>query len=431
MDTHQAYAAAHPERFAATDSCVQCGLCLPHCPTYLQTRQEGDSPRGRVSLIQALARGDLPADARLTEHLESCLVCRACEDMCPSRVPYASLLDAARAELLDRGARPPVRPLESWLLRQFTHSRRFRYLMRVCLRAWRHGGPWRLSRFTGIDRLMGAGRLHSLLPPMQKTTLVETDNPPNQDPDQSENAGEVQLFTGCASEVFDQETLISARQVLTRLGYRVHIPVAQTCCGALHLHAGDEAGAQTLARENQAAFRTDLPILSTASGCGATLKDSTAWCGEDSREMANATEDICAFLQRADWSRASLLPTTLRVAVHTPCSLKRVMHSDDAVTQTLARLPGIELLEVAHNGRCCGAAGRYMIDHPEMADALVADKVADLAKMAPDILVSSNVGCALHIRAALQRAGLSIEVVHPVNLIARRLAPLAASRPVA
>ncbi|OBS08066.1 (Fe-S)-binding protein [Acidihalobacter prosperus] len=432
MNVPKARAAANPERFAATDSCVQCGLCLPHCPTYLQTRDEGDSPRGRIALIQAMARGELAADARMVAHLDGCLTCRACEAMCPSHVPYASLLDAARSELAARGDAPKTRPLEAWLLQRFTHSRGFRNIAHGLLRAWQLGGAGRLRGLSGNGRLAGAGRLHSLLPPMQKTTLLEMDQ---SSPDDAPGDADVQLFTGCAGELFDRQTLAAAKQVLERLGYRVRIPAAQTCCGALHLHAGDAAAARALQRANQAAFRDDLPILTTASGCGATLQDAVSWYGEDARGMARATEDISGFLLRADWSGIAYTDDPLRVALHTPCSLKHAMHGEAAVHALLARLPGVELIELTHEGRCCGAAGRHMIDHPKMADALADERISELTSQPPDLLVSSNIGCALHLRAALRRADVTVDIVHPVSLIARRIAgpdaPLAASGSVA
>ncbi|AOV18050.1 hypothetical protein BJI67_14145 [Acidihalobacter aeolianus] len=423
----------HPERFLATDSCVQCGLCLPHCPTYLQSRQEPDSPRGRISLIQALARGAIKADARVIEHLDGCLVCRACEDMCPSRVPYASLIDAVRSELAGNTRPAGPQPLESRVLRQFTRSRKLRRLVYAALRFWQDSGVDRWGTQFADALPAGLGRLHSLMPKLQKTPLIDMDAQTGMDSsfDEDTDKPTVQLFTGCAGEVFDRATLLSAHTVLMYLGYRVVVPEAQTCCGALPLHAGDETSAQALAQTNLAAFTPTLPILSTASGCGATLKDMVSWHGNAAAPLAHATQDICSFLLTADWSGIAWPKTDLRVAVHTPCSLRRVLHADSDVLALLARIPGVNTYEIARNDQCCGAAGRYMLDHPEMADTLVADKVADIARTAPDCVVSTNIGCSLHLQAALRRAGHEVEVVHPVTLIARLLPPLATTNDVA
>lgn len=426
-----AHSLTHPERFTATDSCVQCGLCLPHCPTYLQSRQEADSPRGRISLIQALARGEIQANTRVIEHLDGCLVCRACEDMCPSRVPYASLIDAVRSELAAHTRQTRPQPLESAALGQFTRSRKFRRLLHAALRFWQSSGIDRWG-----TRLAGAlpadlGRLHSLMPRLQKTPLVDMNGATHTDTPLDNDKPTVQLFTGCASEVFDRGTLLSAHKVLTHLGYRVVVPEAQTCCGALPLHAGDEPAAHALAQANIAAFTPNHPILSTASGCGATLKDMVRWHGDVAAPLVHATQEISSFLLTADWSGVAWPKTDLRIAVHTPCSLRRVLHADRDVLTLLTRIPGLDTHEIARNDQCCGAAGRYMLDHPVMADTLVADKVADIARTAPDFVVSTNIGCSLHLQAALRRAGHEVEVIHPVTLIARLLPPLATTNGVA
>lgn len=422
--------ATQTKRFAATDTCVQCGLCLPHCPTYLMTYQESDSPRGRISLIQAMARGELAADESLVGHLETCLVCRACEDMCPSRVPYENLINAARAELVQRNALIE-KPLESWLLDRFTHSRGLRQFLYMGLSLWQATIPQQQPRTVPPVPRKKARRLHDLLPPMQKTPLIAFDNPPPQENDLPANSKQVQLFTGCAGEVFDRETLTSCKKVLSYLSYRVYTPKDQTCCGALHLHAGDESSAKTLCQTNLNSFRDDLPILTSASGCGAVLRDAVNWYGENARGITSATEDICAFVQKAEWPDKSLKPLASKVAIHTPCSLKRVFHDDDSVTALLSRIPDIDLREVVHNDRCCGGAGRYMIDHPQMTDALVSSKIQDLAENVPEILVSTNIGCALHIQSALRSAGLTIEVIHPLTLIARQLSELAVPKTLA
>lgn len=429
-NSQKAQTASRIDRFAATDTCVQCGLCLPHCPTYRVTHEESDSPRGRISLIQAMARGDLAADEALVGHLDTCLVCRACEDMCPSRVPYESLINAARAELAQRNALNET-PIKSWLLDRFTHSRSLRQFLFLSLNVWQAATPSKRPQTASSIPREGKRRLHDLLPPMQKTPLIDFDNPPPQAHDLPTGSKQVQLFTGCAGEVFDRETLASCKQVLNYLGYQVYTPKGQTCCGALHLHAGAESSAKALCQTNLNSFRDDLPILTSASGCGAVLKEAENWYGENAKKMANATEEICAFLQKTDWPDKPLDRLAAKVAIHTPCSLKRVFHEDDAVADLLSRIPGINLNEVIQNDRCCGGAGRYMIDHPQMAEALVSPKIQALAETAPDILVSANIGCALHIRAALRRAGVDIEVIHPVTLLARQLPKLAVPKTLA
>lgn len=417
--------ASHPERFAATDSCVMCGLCLPHCPTFVETRHEAESPRGRIALIQALARGELVADPHLVSHLNSCLVCRACEDMCPSRVPYARLIEAARAELFARNPRQAM-PLTSWFMRRFTRSRNFRRLVYTGLNLWQRCAGRHIPTPMDGQHLKGLRRLHSFIPSLQKTPLIGMENHFS-----GTDTKVVQLFTGCAGEVFARETLANARAILERLGFHVYVPHGQTCCGALPLHAGNESGARLLIRQNIQAFRPDLPIISIASGCTATLKDAGSWYGSDAAALSRVSEDICSFLARMGGPSLPLRRASLRIAVHTPCTLQHVLHADSSVSQLLACIPGVELFELTSNNHCCGAAGRYMFDNPTMADTLVSDKISALHDKKPDLLISSNIGCTLHIQAAMRRAGLSLEVLHPVDLLARQLLPLAASKPVA
>lgn len=413
-----------PETFAATDQCVLCGLCLPHCPTYAETGNEADSPRGRIALIQALARGELPADGALRRHLDGCLTCRACEDSCPSGVPYGRLIDAARAELRRRGGRSRLRDLLAGLLTERRWLRRAAY---AALRLGHASGLWRLAAALGVRRLPRLGRFHGLLghlprAPLELGTARRTDAP----------AGRVYLFTGCASEIFDRETLRAARRLLQAWGYEVVTPPAQTCCGALHLHSGDGDAARRLARTNLAAFGEDIPVIATSSACAATLREYEAPPGRRPPLDGRAFE-LSEFLAARPWpAHLAARPHAARAAVHTPCSQRRVLHSPDAARDLLGRVPELELVGLAGNERCCGAAGSYMIEHPRMADALAAHKVQACAQAAPQLLVTTNVGCALHLAHALAEHGQAPEILHPATLLARQLgldseAPLAAA----
>lgn len=400
-----------------TDRCVMCGMCLPQCPTYGKTRNEADSPRGRISLMQALDRGRLPMDAHLLAHLDGCLGCRACEAVCPSGVPYGALIDATRAELHARRPRGPRARLLARLARAFVEHRGARRMAATCLRLAQAGGLMALAGALRIDRLLGMARARALLPRLTRGWRYRGHAA-------GDAGARVALFTGCAGEVFDVQTLEASARLLERLGFDLRVPEAQTCCGALYQHNGEPARAAMLAGRNAEAFADPSleAVISTATGCGAQLAEYAALYPGTADALAAKAQDISAFLARRgalEGRRFAALPK--RVAVHTPCSLAHVLKGGAHPLALLRHIPGIELLELPAPGRCCGAAGTYMFTQPEMSDALLEDRLTQLRTLGPDLLVTSNVGCALHFKAGLARTGLEIEVLHPVTLLERQL----------
>ena len=261
------------------------------------------------------------------------------------------------------------------------------------------------------------GRARTLLPRLPRSWQ-------HQDRHHEDARARVALFTGCAGEVFDVQTLEAGARILNRLGFDVRIPKAQTCCGALYQHNGEPSRAAGLAQRNAEAFAEPSieAVVSTATGCGAQLAEYAALYPGTADALAARAEDISGFLARRrlleDRTFAAL---PRRVAVHTPCSLAHVLKERDHPIALLRHIPDIELIELPDPGRCCGAAGAYMFTQPEMSDALLEDRIVQLRDLRPDVLVTSNVGCALHFKAGLARAGLQIEVLHPVVLLERQL----------
>lgn len=383
------------------DRCVKCGLCLPHCPTYGVESVEGESPRGRIALMQGLAGGRLDADAALVRHLDRCLGCRACERACPAGVPYGELIDAGHALLVARGVRPP--PLQ----RAFAMLLRQPLLLRLA--AW-------LGNLPGMRRLAGAlgglpARAADLLPAdarAPRTLRAAARNGP---------AGRVQLFTGCVGAALDGVTLDDVRRALEAAGWRVESPRHQRCCGALDQHAGRAASAARLARNNLEAFAGDAPIVSCASGCSATLMDYERLAGAGGAALARRVVDPSELLADAS---LDLAPGPYReVVLHVPCTQRNVTRTGDSVRRLLRRLPGVSFRELPAG--CCGAAGDSFLSQPELADALLEPLLHDLRRAPPDALVTSNIGCALHFKAGLARAGLDVTVLHPASLVVAAL----------
>jgi glycolate oxidase iron-sulfur subunit len=393
--------------------CVACGMCLPHCPTYKKTKSELESPRGRLSLMLALARNELEPSARLESHLSLCLMCRACEAVCPAGVPFAEVMDATRAELR-RGRKPSHwQRLGLRVITLMTRPRATAMIARA-LRIYQKSGLQRLLRATGLLWRLGLADAEAELPVLNKYRALKPFYPA-----QTERRGAVALFTGCVARIADADTLQSAAYVLTRLGYDVHVPTAQTCCGALHRHTGDASAADALMQTNVQTFADAQyeAIITTASGCAAELLGQ--------RAIAPKVKDISVFLAEIEWpANVRVAPLASKIAVQDPCTLVNVLRAREAPYALLKKIPQADVMPLPGNNQCCGAAGAYHLEQPTMAKRLRDDKVDGLHQLAPDILATSNVGCALHIAAGARAAGREIEIVHPVTLLARQLQKL-------
>ncbi|HWP94673.1 MAG TPA: (Fe-S)-binding protein [Gammaproteobacteria bacterium] len=397
------------------DTCVKCGLCLPQCPTYVLAADEAESPRGRIALLQGLLSGALPVTPALRTHLDHCLNCRHCEVVCPAEVPYGRLIDGARAALRARGHRAPfvVRLLHGL--------------------APRHGVLRRLGQAARLAQALGLLALVRALAPRQglvhRLAALAAQSrpgapPPSFTPARVPRRGAVTLFRGCIADAFDTPTREAARMLLAAAGYDVHVPEGQTCCGALHLHDGDTATARMLARQNQIALDSDEreAIVTTASGCGAQLAEYGAALGQEQGGFRRPVMDVCAFLARTglppDFAFA---PLNRRVALHTPCTLRNVQRAPDAAAVLLARIPGLVLSPLSSAG-CCGAAGSQLLTAGAQADALAGRLAQEIITCRAELVLTSNIGCALNLRLALARAGAAhIEVMHPVALLARQM----------
>ncbi len=388
-----------------------CGLCLPHCPTYNKTQNEAESPRGRISLIMALANKHLEPDAKLQEHLDNCLLCRACEAKCPSGVPYGEIMDGARAALAqDKPKKEQRIPLDQLAIdkkKQRSEATKLWLANKTGLRT--------LGRALGIPKAMGLERFEQLAPNIKRPHDWQEYYPAK-----SEKRGDVGLFIGCFSDMFDQQTLDDAIIVLNRLGYGVHVPNTQTCCGAIHQHEGDKEKALQLAQQNIHAFTTQEldAVISCATGCGSHIKDYSR-IANSSLPIQDINTFICQHLEAHP--DTTFKTSNQRVAVHESCTMRNVLKESHSLYALLAYIPELEVIALPGNEQCCGAAGSYMIEHPEMADSLRNDKLQAVADVQPDILVTANIGCALHIAAGLRKENPKVQVLHPISLLAKQL----------
>lgn len=403
---------------AQTDICVKCGLCLPHCPTYQKTQDENESPRGRLALIQGWARDELAASPRLMAHIDNCLLCRSCESVCPAYVPYGQIVDRFRSATHDQARpQPLLRRLKNSAMRGALTGKTLAPLAGRLMRG-AAAGP--LKALAG---LAGAGDLTGGLPDRAGPPLPAAGSYP---PAAAETA-QAALFLGCTAELLDRETVTAALRVMSRLGVRVDVPEHQTCCGALHQHVGDAVAAGQHLQQNLAAFgdaTDDRAIVSFASGCGVMLSEyGHIDASPAATRFGRRVRELSQFLAERAWpDDLRLVPLPGAVCLHAPCSLRNVLRADRHAATLLRRIPELELIPLSAQLRCCGAGGSYMLDHPEMAAELRDDVLDQVANAQPAALLTSNPGCAMHLRAGLKERGLGhIEVLHPVTLLARQL----------
>lgn len=392
------------------DCCVMCGLCLPHCPTYRLLRNEADSPRGRISLMQAVAGGKLEPSDSLQTHLDRCLACRACERMCPSQVEYGKLIDTTRASLHSPRPKRLIRLLEA------VSDKRKLKRTASAIRAYQQSGLQWLARKSGVLNGLELAALEETLPQLPDAVKLQEYYPP-----EGQARGTVGLFVGCIGSILEGELHLATIRLLNTLGFAVHIPRQQGCCGSLHQHNGETGMANSLAGENIAAFSAlELDaIISTASGCAAQLFEYDALYGE---ALPAPLYEICDFLHQ-HWpvSGMPLRPQPMEVALHLPCTQRNVLRRPEALEQLLSHIPELIVTSLPDNDQCCGAAGSYLLTETAIANALREPKLDAIDKARPELLISNNTGCALHLAAGMKTRGVELEVMHPVLLMARSL----------
>jgi glycolate oxidase iron-sulfur subunit len=405
--------------------CIKCGFCLPACPTYRETGVEASSPRGRLDLMYAVASGRLPLEA--AEHqMWFCLGCQACETACPSGIRYHDILEAARFDSAARRARGSG----AW---------RRRFLLRVVLPspALLRGvvGLLALYRRSGLQRLVRGTRLLRLIPPLAR---LEARMPPIAFPVRWRGAlaeapaavgapgrpARAALLTGCVMDAAFGAVHAATVRVLARNGIRTDVPTGQGCCGALHLHAGDERAARDLARRNIAAFEAagDEAIVVNSAGCGALLKDygrllaaEPAW-RERAERFSRRVLDVSEFL--AGLALVPPGPLPLRVAYDDPCHLLHAQQVREPPRQVLGQIPGLILVPLREADMCCGGAGSYAVTQPEMSTRLLNRKLDHIAASGAEAVATGNPGCLLQLRMGVESRGLAVRVVHPVELLA-------------
>ncbi len=409
-----------PDYKRRLQQCIHCGLCLPACPTYAVFGTEMDAPRGRIALMRAASEGRIGLDGAFEEHISLCLSCRACETACPSGVRYGTLVETARIAMEKARTPSMSERFVRWLSlrKMLPHIGTLRLLARL-IRMYQVVGLQHLVR--RLNFLPGPLQtMEALLPPLSTHYMDYRHVAPAIGPRQ----GTVAFFHGCVQEAFLCDINKATIRVLQRNGYEVHFPQGQTCCGAAPLHVGEDELARDLARRNVDAFADDEydAIINNAGGCGATLKeyahllrDDPAYAAKVDRFVAKV-KDISEFL--ADHlNNPPQGEVRARATYADSCHLR---HAQKVVRQPrslLQAIPGLELVELKRADQCCGSAGVYNIVQTETANAVLDNKMADIAATSADTIVTTNTGCYMQLLYGVRRAGLKARVVHLVELL--------------
>jgi len=403
------------------DKCIHCGLCLTACPTYRELGVEMDSPRGRIYQMALVANG-APITEAYQEHIDLCLACRGCETACPSGVKYGRLIEAARADIEERTIRPlPPRLARKLVFDYLLPSRTLLKIAGAGLWLYQRSGLRHLVRASGI--LKGKlGEIESLAPSVETPFFYRQMG--RVFPAQGERRKRVVLLSGCIANICFARLNEATVRVLQLNGCEVTIHAGQTCCGALHVHAGLRESARRLARKNidalaDAGFDA---ILTNAAGCGSTLKEYDELLEHDpayaerARRFTGLTKDVTEFLASIDLN-PRMGEVRGVVTYQDSCHLAHGQRVRSAPRELLRKVPGLTLKEMAMSDLCCGSAGIYNVIHTDMALALLDKKMRSVNSTGAGRIVTCNPGCMLQLRAGVERHGHGQRVSHVIEVL--------------
>ncbi len=449
----------HTHTYDLMRQCIHCGFCLPTCPTYAVLGVEMDSPRGRIYQMQAVAEGRLAISDDFIEHMNCCLGCRACETACPSGVQYGKLIEAAREQiqleapaisaddkdvhteelytsLFSPAMNATMQSLAATALRRFFFdlmlpSRPVTSLVFAGLKLYQRSGVQTLVRRTGIldavnalpTPFQGKLKLPEALMPQAGGDLIPTPIP-EVTPALGQQRYRVGFISGCIMDQIFRDINEATIRVLSANGCEVITPLAQQCCGALHVHAGEAEHGRELARHNITVFESyncDAIIINSA-GCGSTIKEYGHLLRDDPVYASRAeafsakVKDISEFLTGIDWKR-DMGELAYTVAYHDACHLAHGQKIRQQPRQLLQAIPGMKMVPLKEADWCCGSAGIYNITNQDMATQLLERKMDNIIASGASVIATGNPGCMMQIAMGVRERGLEMNVVHPVQLL--------------
>ncbi|QQE77880.1 (Fe-S)-binding protein [Alicyclobacillus sp. SO9] len=412
--------------------CVHCGFCLEVCPTYLETGDENESPRGRVYVIKEADKGNLELDEAVTGPVENCLDCRACETVCPSGVQVGSLIEQTRGQIYfqnqemtnqSSGGTPAKRTLEKLFLRGiFPHPKRLRSIGKLTRLYQRSGLKYVVDK-TGLAQMLPKHlqEMQAVMPSVEAKFALES-LPPVIEAEGTRKATAM-LFTGCVMDVMFSKINKATARVCTKNGIEVHVPKRQVCCGALQVHAGDRVQARKLARTNiDVFFQSGVDyVVINAAGCGSSMKEYAELFRDDpeyrhkAEKFSESVKDISELL-----IQVGLRPPQGRVerdiTYQDACHLCHAQKIRAQPRQVLQSIPGLNLIEMSESDYCCGSAGIYNFTHPDMSGKLLNRKMGNIPSDVDGIAVG-NPGCMMQLKVGAYRQGMSLEVLHTIELL--------------
>jgi glycolate oxidase iron-sulfur subunit len=395
-------------------ACVHCGFCTATCPTYLLLGDEDDSPRGRIYLIKDMLEKGEPARREVVKHIDRCLSCLSCMTTCPSGVHYMHLVDHARAHMEKTYSRPYFdRLMRAMLLKVLPDPKLFRMALFAVLLA---------KPLMPLLRAAGLRRVVAMLSLAPARFPHGTSRAQRSFPAPWPRRGRVALLSGCVANALAPEINASAIRVLNRHGFDVVIATGERCCGSLAHHMGDETAAHAAARHNIAVWINEIDgegvdaVLTTASGCGTTMKDygfmfrTAPDIAGDAARVSGRVRDISEFICEINYLKY-VVRQPMAVAYHAACSLQHGQKITTLPKEMLSKA-GYSVTDIPEGHICCGSAGTYNVLQPELANRLRDRKIAHIQEIAPDLIAAGNIGCITQIAA-----GIGIPVVHPIELI--------------
>lgn len=396
---------------ALADQCVKCGLCSTQCPTYRLKKDENESPRGRIALVQAFASHAISADNTAFQHIDNCLLCRRCEAICPSEVNYNEIIELTHELRTQQTPPAKLKVLAIQLISTLPHKR-WQILSAI-------GSLILRSRILQILRFNQHGKkMLSALPQTQHSFHRITTH-------KNEKNERVLFFTGCISHLADQRTIDACKNLLEQCGYAVTTPNDQVCCGAIAAREGLATFTQQCKTTNQRVFTdtNNSPILFFTPGCGSKLKEYSHQQASKDNFSSRAINITTFLLNSGRLKHLPLRPLKKKVLVFTSCSEENALKELGVVNKLLQFIPDVTLLSLPANIGCCGASGLHVLTHRQQAVAIRSPIIDAITQLAPDIIVSPNYPCSLHITQGLKEKNLDIPLIHPIELILNQLSP--------
>jgi glycolate oxidase iron-sulfur subunit len=419
--------------FEELSACVRCGMCLEACPTYRELKVEMDSPRGRLQLMRGLVERKIEATPSVLEHLDRCLDCRACETACPSNVHYGEILEKTRTVLQPERASSFFDRFWRWFaLSVLLPSRAWQGLLFKLIWLGQRLGLVAIGHWLGEHRLLPRRAAEAVAQNVSVPFRSFRDRHEGAfDPQRNalvfrakgERRARVAFLTGCVADRLFADVNEATVRALTENGCDVEVPAQEGCCGALHIHNGAREEAKTLARSNVRLVHPDDydAIVSNAAGCSAELRHYGELLAGDPSAVAFSSKirDICEFLCELGLRPPPPGATVGRVAYDEPCHLLHAQKISDSPKRILGVIPGVTMVPLEEADACCGGAGIYWLQQPELAKKIAARKVDAIRRSGAEVVATGNPGCLLQIRSALRTARLDVKVVHPIELLAR------------